>query len=138
MSVVLDNSVAIEWLLAPDAESKAARLVRRHVGELQVPSIFWTELTYVLGKYVKRGRIDRPFRDRCLQQVRRLDPVTDLDTATPGSSLDRAQSLGDQYGLTIYDAVYLELALRSRARLATFDGELAEAARSLGVEVVDA
>jgi predicted nucleic acid-binding protein len=39
------------------------------------------------------------------------------------------------YGLTVYDATYLELAMRRAATLATFDGKLAAAARAAGVRV---
>ncbi len=138
MSVVLHNSIAIDWLVEKDTNSPAAQLVRQHASELVVPTLFWTELMYVLGKHVKRGHIDRPFRDASLKRVRRLDPRTDLDAAAPGPSLDRAQVLGDQFNLTIYDAVYLELALRDDAPLATFDADLTKAARTLGIEVLGA
>jgi len=138
VSLVLDNSVAIEWLIAADPQAAAARLVRRHDAELLVPSIFWIELIYVFGKHIKRGWMDRPFRDQCLRRLRRFDPLTDLEAAAPGPALDRALSLGDQTGTTVYDAVYLELALRSSSPLATFDAGLARAARSLGVGVIDA
>ncbi len=39
-------------------------------------------------------------------------------------------------GLTAYDAVYLDLALRDRRSFATLDRKLAKAARSVGVEVI--
>lgn len=40
------------------------------------------------------------------------------------------------YGLTSYDAVYLELALRRQLPLATLDRELRAAANSLGIELL--
>jgi predicted nucleic acid-binding protein len=40
------------------------------------------------------------------------------------------------YRLTVYDAAYLELALRRNVDLATLDGDLAKAARAEGVAVV--
>jgi predicted nucleic acid-binding protein len=43
--------------------------------------------------------------------------------------------LGRLYGLTAYDATYLELAMRRAATLATFDRKLAAAARTAGVRV---
>ena len=39
-------------------------------------------------------------------------------------------------GLTAYDAVYLDLALREQRRHATLDRKLAIAAKSVGVEVI--
>ena len=44
--------------------------------------------------------------------------------------------LADLYRLTIYDAIYLELAQRRRLPLATLDAALAAAARGVGVEVL--
>ena len=43
--------------------------------------------------------------------------------------------LGRMYNLTAYDATYLELAMRLAGVLATFDRQLAEAARAAGVRV---
>jgi len=45
-------------------------------------------------------------------------------------------ALARQYGLTIYDAAYLELAMRRGAALATSDRELAKAAKAVGVAVL--
>ena len=41
-----------------------------------------------------------------------------------------------RYGLTVYDAAYLELALREGIDLATLDAELADAARAEGVSLI--
>ena len=40
-----------------------------------------------------------------------------------------------EFGLSAYDAAYLELAARRGAALATLDGKLEKAARRAGVEV---
>lgn len=45
-------------------------------------------------------------------------------------------NLADAYGLTVYDAAYLELASRRRLPLATLDKELREAAGVCGVAIV--
>jgi predicted nucleic acid-binding protein len=44
--------------------------------------------------------------------------------------------LARAHDLTVYDALYLELALRLGAPLATLDGKLAEAARQSSVAVL--
>ena len=53
-----------------------------------------------------------------------LDSQTDSDTTL---------QLARAHGLTVYDAVYLELALRRHLPLVTFDAALAEAARRVKV-----
>jgi predicted nucleic acid-binding protein len=48
---------------------------------------------------------------------------------------DATLELARAHGLTVYDAVYLELALRRHLPLVTFDVTLAEAARRANVVV---
>jgi predicted nucleic acid-binding protein len=69
-----------------------------------------------------------------LEFVFALSITTDDETnrRCPGESL----ALAREHGLTVYDAAYLELALRRRAGLATLDRALARAARSAGVHVI--
>ena len=45
--------------------------------------------------------------------------------------------LADRYQLTLYDASYLELALRAQLPLATLDDRLARAARQSGIQMPD-
>ena len=48
-----------------------------------------------------------------------------------------AMELANRHGLSFYDSMYLELALRRQLPLATFDRRLARAARAEGLDVVD-
>jgi predicted nucleic acid-binding protein len=50
--------------------------------------------------------------------------------------MNRALQAGRKFGLTAYDAVYLETALREELPLATLDRQLATAASKAGVEIV--
>ena len=45
--------------------------------------------------------------------------------------------MAGQYGLTVYDAAYLELAIREGLPLATLDHDLRKAARASGVPLVE-
>ena len=49
--------------------------------------------------------------------------------------MSAALALAREHGLSAYDAVYLELAIRAGAPLATLDNILRAAARKAGVEV---
>jgi predicted nucleic acid-binding protein len=44
--------------------------------------------------------------------------------------------MAEQYGLTVYDAAYLELAMRERTPLMTLDNDLRKAARASGVPLL--
>jgi predicted nucleic acid-binding protein len=136
LSVVLDNSVAVEWLIGGPRAEAAAKLIVDNFDELWAPTLFWSELTYVLGKYIHRKLITPAFRDASLRRVVDIGLQTDGASALPGGGLERSIALCDKFRLTFYDAIYLELALRRRWALATFDGPLAKAARASKVEVM--
>lgn len=55
---------------------------------------------------------------------------------TPGSIADNLK-LATKYGLSSYDAAYLELAIRLRLPMATKDGGLVAAATRAGIEMVE-
>lgn len=59
-----------------------------------------------------------------------LEPSPDVSVAL------RIAELAQAHGLTAYDASYLELALRTKSPLATFDSALIRAAQAEGVQIV--
>jgi predicted nucleic acid-binding protein len=133
--LILDNAVVIDWLLAEGPIERIEVVLRENAGDLLTAWLFWAELPYVLGKRVARGQIELSFRDASLQRVQGLGVVTDAAAAAPGPAFERMMALSDRYALTVYDAVYLELAIRRSGRLATTDRKLAAAARTAGVDV---
>jgi len=85
---------------------------------------------------VRRGRITAEFRDTALADLASLSISVDPETTTYawGNTLQ----LADRYGLTVYDAAYLELAQRRSLPLASLDVPLCNAARNAGVGLVNA
>ena len=132
MTVVIDSSIALAWFL-PDEDSILAdeTLVTVTESGALVPPLFSIEFGNGLVMAVKRERIDRDYRRRTFERVAELDLVTDREGA------DRVWAdtveLADLHGLTLYDATYLELALRTGLPLATLDKRLAKAARDTGI-----
>ncbi len=59
-----------------------------------------------------------------------------VDDEGADNALDRILPLARAHRLTVYDAMYLELAGRRGIALATFDGSLGDAARSVGIAVL--
>ena len=59
-----------------------------------------------------------------------------IDQHTDERAWDETLRLADQFRLTLYDAAYLELALRRGLPLATLDGDLRKAARAVGLELL--
>lgn len=61
-----------------------------------------------------------------------------VDIADRGwHGLLHAMEIAHRHGLTVYDALYLQLAIDIDAPLATLDRRLAAAARAEGIEVID-
>ena len=84
----------------------------------------------------RRKRITQSDVTEALGLLGALPLTTDAETATKAGG--ETIALARQYGLTIYDAAYLELAMRRGATLATNDLELAKAAQAAGVALLSA
>ena len=126
MATVIDASV-MAALLLPDEDNRdvaGAILEQLDTGGAIVPGIFWYEIRNVLIQAKRRQRIGQQDFEDCLVQLRdEFLPSVDSEHEE-AKTLDLAQ----RYNLSIYDAAYLETAIRRGAELATFDGKLAKAA----------
>ena len=84
---------------------------------------------------VKRGAILLPEVPGYLELMRYANPEVD---ATPSAQVQHACiELAQVTGLSYYDASYVELALRQKISLATFDQKMKSAAQQLGVSCLD-
>ncbi len=97
------------------------------------PQIWWAELRNGLLVAERRGRISPAGTDAALAALDDL-PIT-LDHTPHGAMVLR---IAREHNLTVYDAMYLELALRLDGPLATLDQELARAAAEAGGTVFSA
>ena len=137
MSVVLDASMAIAWLFDDERTDAAHAVMRRIVSEgALVPSLWRLEVANVLRNAVRRGRCDEAYVDRSLERLGRLIIVTDNETDSRAWGPTRV--LAREQGLSLYDAAYLELAIRKGRALASCDADLRAAAERRGVEVLAA
>ena len=82
---------------------------------------------------MRRGRITIPYRDVPHRSARTVDRD---DRGTNRHAWSGTLRLCDRFGLTSYDAAYLEVALRRRLPLATLDGDPARAAEAENVPLV--
>jgi predicted nucleic acid-binding protein len=136
-ALVLDGSFALSVLLQDEFSAAALRalsVVRTIPAESRfVPSHFWIEVTNALLMAERRKRVSQADMAQSLQLAFALPVVTDDETShrCPKDTL----ALAREFRLTIYDAAYLELAIRRGAGLATLDKALARAAAAAGVEI---
>lgn len=128
--VVLDASVAIASALQQLPQTAAA--LERWAEEARtrlVPATFWSETAdgLLVGNRVDRNAVRGHLADLSDLGLE----VADRGLAGVLETID----LAERHRLTIYDALYLYLALDTDATLATYDGKLARAARAEGVEL---
>lgn len=133
MRIVIDCSVAACWAIPDEMSAIAERvLLLAAEAEVVVPGVFWYELRNALIVNERRERLTRQETEEGLAAVGLLTPRIDGDFSPP-----RLMGLARRHRLTVYDASYLELALRSGSDLATLDRRLADAAAMEGVAVLE-
>ena len=132
MICVIDASVALSWVYSDEHSAVSNALLARVSQEgAVVPSLWRLEVANSLQTGIKRKLIDAAYRDSSIQIFLRLSIEIDLETND--YAWTTILQLADMHRLTVYDAVYLELALRRSLPLATRDEDLAAAAGSAGV-----
>ena len=132
MATVIDASVMVALLLRDDRYGDSARRIFEHLDkdDLIVPRIFWYEIRNVLLKAKQNNRIGQQDFEACLIQLTdELSPAEDVRNDEV-----RTLDLAQRHNLTVYDASYLETAIRHKARLATFDQKLATAVSKEKIE----
>lgn len=129
--VVIDASALVGWLMPDEHGIDLPALAVQHE-EILAPWLLWAELRNILVVSERRGRIPLGAAEQITDAVDAFG-IT-LDTAPTGSVV---LELVRRHRLTVYDALYLELALRQGATLASLDAALLAAARAEGVVVAD-
>ena len=134
MSFVVDRSVALSWCFE-DERTPATMALLERVGEsgAVAPQHWPLEVLNGLLMAERRQLVDTSKRRQLADFLRDL-PIT-LDPDTTAQIWGAAQGLAERFRLTVYDAVYLELAHRRRLPLASLDQDLRQAGAALGVTV---
>jgi predicted nucleic acid-binding protein len=128
-SVVVDASVAVKWCLPSHRQElvvEAEELLassRRDEIRFLVPDLFWVELANVLWKAVRRTEMSSSNAAAAMSFLRDLDITTFPSIDIVPQALDLAIS----QGRTVYDSLYVALAMHSKTELITADERLANA-----------
>jgi predicted nucleic acid-binding protein len=132
---VLDSSAALAWVLPGEDDQDADRLLDLVSTEgALVPDLWLLEVANVLLMAERRRRITLVERRQALAALQEL-PLQ-VEPASAARCWNDVLDLAAGQGLTVYDASYLELALRQRRPLASFDRKLRQAAGALGVPLL--
>jgi predicted nucleic acid-binding protein len=126
---VVDASVAAKWFLPARGETltdEAFQLFRQYAkGEIQflVPDLFWAELANIFWKALRQGRCEKTTAEMALASLKKRK----LPTVSSLSVLEVAFGIATAFDRTVYDALYIALAVQSRAQFITADEKLANA-----------
>jgi predicted nucleic acid-binding protein len=127
--LVIDASVSASWLFDDENDPYAEAVLAALEGaEAIVPQLWHYEMRNILLVARRRQRITAPGLAERIAALTELPLASDLDP-----DLDRAMELAERHALTFYDALYLELARRRDAPLATLDAALQRAAKTEGL-----
>ena len=134
---ILDNSVAMRWLLTSNkaSDQKYAESVLKSMvdAEAVVPNLWHLEAANVLLGAINRQDVEIAEVERFTVQLENL--LITVDTLTANQVFGHTMSLAKAYRLSCYDAAYLELALREGLPFATLDKDLLKAARKSDIEI---
>ncbi len=134
-AIVIDASMALAWLFdrqQPSERDRANRLLAA-CGEVPwwIPGLWHLEVSNALVVAERRSVLTRAESDRFLTRLNSLPLANDGEPSPERST--RLLALARAHGLSTYDAAYLELAQRHGAALASFDRQLNQSARAIGV-----
>ena len=116
MPIVVDASIAVKWFILEVHSEDAARLLRSKQDFL-APDLIWAEVGNVLWKKVLRKEISFEQARGILKDFLRF-PV---QTFGSHALLDAAWGLAAQYGITVYDSLYLAVAISQNCSAVTAD-----------------
>lgn len=135
MTFVLDASVTLAWAFEDERSPLSARILARLADDdAAVPGIWPLEIANGLLTAERRGRLTRGDTAHFLALLDAL--FIELDDRGGPRVFSDTMPLARDYGVSAYDAAYLELAVRTGSPLATVDDALRTAAAAAGVSLV--
>ena len=131
--LVLDDSVVLSWCLADEDDALASRAMKLAIDHgAIVPGIWWYELRNALVVNERRGRIDAEGVRATLADLGEMRIALDSDH-DDRIVLDLAQ----RHDLSVYDAAYLEVAMRRGLPIASLDLRLRRAAAASRIALIE-
>lgn len=113
---VIDASVAVKWFV-PEVHSDTAARLLDGTYELIAPDLLLPEFANILWKKVRLGQISSAVGRQIMQEFKAVC----LQTYPPDDLLEQAFEIANNLGRTVYDSLYLALAIREQCQLVTAD-----------------
>lgn len=135
MAFVLDSSVALAWILPDEETSHVDTIAARLESEPALVPVIWPfEVHNALLVALRRDRLTRTQLETCVNALTALTIEVDPDSSLRNA--DRALTVAEELELSVYDASYLELAIRHGVALASIDERLRTACAARGVPLL--
>lgn len=88
-----------------------------------VPDLFWAELANILWKAVRQGRCTKARAEASIKSLREMN----LPTVSSVELAESAFAIAVAFDRTVYDSLYVALAVQSQGQFVTADERLADA-----------
>ena len=124
--VVVDASVVVKWFL-PEPWSEEARALLDEPVVLVAPDLLFAEVGNAVWKRVRMRQLPAPLARKMVGDIANI-AVRPVASRT---LLKDAMAVAVSAGITVYDAMYLVLAVRLRTHLVTADERLSAAVSGL-------
>jgi predicted nucleic acid-binding protein len=120
--------VALAWCFADEQEPYAITILGLlGTRSAIVPSVWPLEVANAFVNAERRGRLQPSRTAELIAEIVKLG--IEVDSHTTSQAWKETLTLARRYGLSVYDASYLELAIRESLPLATLDQALAKVVR---------
>jgi predicted nucleic acid-binding protein len=131
---VVDASVGFAWVYPGQATPETDQWLNEVAAgaSVIVPALWYLEMSNVLLIAQRRHRLTAVQRKAAMEKLTAMQFT--LDEEGTRHAFSKTSELAEKHGLTIYDATYLELAMRRSLPLATRDAALKTAAKRCGVK----
>ncbi len=127
MSVfVVDASVVVKWFV-PEIHSDAARRLLELPHEYVAPDLLFAETANTIWKKIRRKELSVEEGQQLVADIGRIA----VETVSCRALAEDAHALANATGRTVYDAMYVALAVRLRTRSITADDRLEAALKSM-------
>ena len=135
-SFVADASVGFAWVHQAQATPETDALLHDIAAgaAVVVPALWFLEVANVLLSAQRRQRMTASQRKAALEKLTAMQFTVDEEAAR--HAFGKTSELAEKYGLSVYDAHYLEVALRRKLALASRDAALRDAAKRCGLKVL--
>jgi predicted nucleic acid-binding protein len=135
-SFIVDASVGFAWVYQGQATPETDHLLNAVAAgaSVIVPALWFLEMSNVLLMAQRRHRLTPAQRKAAMEKLTAMQLTVDEEGTR--HAFGKTSELAEKYGLTLYDATYLELASRRSLPLASRDQTLRNAARQCGLKAL--